>query len=74
MHNLCEQKDLREFEFEINQRIQIASAAHDQIRLTERLDDVQARINDIRTIQSQTETELDALMPSILDKAFRAEL
>jgi type I restriction enzyme S subunit len=46
----------------------------EQVRLTKRLDDVQAQITEIRTIQSQTASELDSLMPSILDKAFCGEL
>lgn len=30
--------------------------------------------DDVRELQSQTQEELDALMPSILDKAFKGEL
>jgi hypothetical protein len=31
-------------------------------------------VNDLKAFQSESSIELDALMPSILDKAFRGEL
>ena len=34
----------------------------------------QARLASLRQLQSATEGELSALMPSILDKAFKGEL
>ena len=34
----------------------------------------QARLASLREIQSQTGEELDALLPSVLDKAFKGEL
>jgi type I restriction enzyme S subunit len=46
----------------------------EQMRLTGRLDEVQARIDEVNAIQLQTARELDSLMPSILDKAFRGAL
>jgi type I restriction enzyme S subunit len=38
------------------------------------LDDLQKKTNDLKALQAETSAELDALMPSILDKAFRGEL
>ncbi len=40
----------------------------------ERITTLQASMNGLRSIQSETAAELDALMPSILSKAFRGEL
>jgi type I restriction enzyme, S subunit len=38
------------------------------------LDDLQAKVDGLRALQAQTAAELDALLPSILDKAFKGEL
>ena len=38
------------------------------------LDSVQARLASLRELQSATEEELDALLPYVLDKAFKGEL
>lgn len=38
------------------------------------LADVQSRIDSLKQLQAKTSTELDALLPSILDKAFKGEL
>jgi type I restriction enzyme S subunit len=34
----------------------------------------QARLASLRELQSQTQDELDALLPSVLDRAFKGEL
>ena len=34
----------------------------------------QARLASLRELQSQTEEELSALLPSVLDRAFKGEL
>ncbi len=49
-------------------------ALDEQNRIIAYLNNLQARIDALRKIQSETAAELDALMPSILDKAFRGEL
>jgi len=46
----------------------------DQHNVVAFLDDLQAKVQGLKKLQSETATELDALMPSILDKAFRGEL
>jgi len=47
---------------------------HEQGRIVAYLDDLQAKINKLKELQHQTAAELDALLPSILDKAFKAQL
>jgi type I restriction enzyme S subunit len=38
------------------------------------LDNVQARLASLRQLQAETQEELDALLPSVLDRAFKGEL
>jgi type I restriction enzyme S subunit len=38
------------------------------------LDDLQAKVDALKRLQAETAAELDALLPSVLDKAFRGEL
>jgi type I restriction enzyme, S subunit len=38
------------------------------------LDNLKAKINSLKQLQAETSSELDALLPSILDKAFKGEL
>jgi type I restriction enzyme, S subunit len=45
-----------------------------QRRIVEYLDGLQSRVDRLKKLQVQTAVELDALLPSILDKAFRGEL
>lgn len=37
-------------------------------------DDLYAKVDALKQLQSQTQVELDALLPSVLDRAFRGEL
>jgi len=46
----------------------------EQKRIVAELDSLQARVEALRRIQAETNTELEALLPSILDKAFKGEL
>ena len=43
-------------------------------RIVAYLDSVQARLASLRELQSQTGEELVALLPSVLDRAFKGEL
>ena len=43
-------------------------------RVVAYLDGLQAKVNALRELQSATEEELSALMPSVLDRAFKGEL
>ena len=47
---------------------------HSDEALVAYLDGLQAKVNALRELQSVTGEELSALMPSILDKAFKGEL
>jgi type I restriction enzyme S subunit len=46
----------------------------EQQRIAAYLDSLQAKIDLLKRLQSETSAELDALLPSILDKAFKGEL
>jgi hypothetical protein len=46
----------------------------EQRRLVAYLHGLQAQVSQLRRYQEETQQELDALMPSILDKAFKGEL
>ena len=46
----------------------------EQRRIVAYLDGLQAKINALRELQLQTQEELDALLPSVLDRAFKGEL
>jgi type I restriction enzyme, S subunit len=48
-------------------------ALPEQRRIVSHLDELQGKVDALKCMQSDTATELDALMPSILDKAFRGE-
>ena len=45
-----------------------------QSRIVAELDALQARVDALRRVQEETAVELDALLPSILDRAFKGEL
>ena len=46
----------------------------EQRRTVTYLDDLQAKVDAIKKLQEQSAAELDALLPSILDRAFKREL
>jgi type I restriction enzyme S subunit len=46
----------------------------EQHRIVAYLDRLQARVDGLKVLQAQTRAELDALLPSILDRAFKGEL
>ena len=46
----------------------------EQRRVVAYLDGLQAKVNALRELQSQSQEELDALLPSVLDRAFKGEL
>jgi len=49
-------------------------AQEQQRRIVAYLDGLQAKVERLKALQQQTAAELDALLPSILDKAFKGEL
>lgn len=46
----------------------------EQGRIVAYLDDLQAKVDRLKALQAQTAAELDALLPAILDKAFKGEV
>jgi len=46
----------------------------EQRRIVAHLDALQAQVDELTTLQDATRAELDALLPSVLDRAFRGEL
>lgn len=46
----------------------------EQKRIVAYLDDLQAKVDTLRRLQAETAAELNALLPSVLDKAFKGEL
>ena len=45
-----------------------------QRRIVAYLDGLQAKVNALQELQSASREELSALMPSVLDRAFKGEL
>ena len=50
------------------------TALDEQHRIVAYLDDLQAQVDELTALQVTTQTELDTLLPSVLDQAFRGEL
>jgi type I restriction enzyme, S subunit len=46
----------------------------EQSRIVERLDDLQGKVDSLRTLQAETTAELDALLPAVLAQAFAGRL
>jgi type I restriction enzyme S subunit len=46
----------------------------EQVRIVAYLDTLQDKIDELERVQAETATELDAILPAILDRAFRGEL
>jgi type I restriction enzyme S subunit len=46
----------------------------EQRRIVAYLDDLQVKVDALERLQAETAAELDALLPSVLDKAFKGEL
>ncbi len=47
---------------------------NEQRRLVAYLDELQAQVSALRQLQSESTLKLDALLPSVLDRAFKGEL
>lgn len=46
----------------------------EQRRIVAYLDGLQAQLEPLKRLQAETATELDTLLPSVLDRAFKGEL
>jgi type I restriction enzyme S subunit len=53
---------------------QTALSFSEQRRIVAELDALQAEVDALKELQRQTSEELDALLPSILDRAFQGQL
>ena len=51
-----------------------SSAFPEQRRIVAELDALQAQVDALKKLQAETAAELDALLPSILDRAFTGNL
>jgi len=66
--------DLGEGEWKFGMREETEKPLDKQRRIVAYLDGLQAKVNALRGLQSASGEELSALMPSVLDRAFRGEL
>ena len=57
----------------INTQIPVPPAA-EQHRIVDKFNALQAEIDDLKRLQNESATELDALLPSVLSRAFTAGL
>ncbi|HLX79153.1 MAG TPA: restriction endonuclease subunit S, partial [Burkholderiales bacterium] len=46
----------------------------EQRRIVANLENLQARVDDLKHLHAETTAELNALLPSVLDRAFKGEL
>ena len=46
----------------------------EQRRIVKELDALQARVDALKKLQAETAVDLDALLPSVLDKAFKGDI
>ncbi len=51
-----------------------ARSLAEQRRIVAELDALQAELDALKRLQAETAAELDALLPAILDRAFKGEL
>jgi type I restriction enzyme, S subunit len=49
-------------------------ARQEQRRIVAYLDGLQAKVDALKQLQAQTQVELNALLPSVLDRALKGEL
>jgi type I restriction enzyme S subunit len=50
------------------------SKHHRERRIVAELDALQAQVDALKRLQAETSAELDALLPAILDRAFKGAL
>jgi type I restriction enzyme S subunit len=57
-----------------NIQVPLPCSEETQHRIVAYLDSLQAKVDELKMLQAETEKELEELVPSILDKAFKGEL
>ena len=45
-----------------------------QVKIVAQLDALQSKLDSVKALQNESAAELDAMLPAILDKAFKGEL
>jgi len=50
------------------------TSLHKQRRIVTHLNGLQAKVDALKRLQAETAAELNAMLPSVLDKAFKGEL
>jgi hypothetical protein len=63
-----------EGEWKVRMKRETKKSLDEQRRIVAYLDGLQAKVLALRELQSKTQEELAALLPSVLDKAFKGEL
>lgn len=58
----------------LRQVLIVAPPLPEQRRIVAYLDDLQTKVNELKRLQAETSAELDAMLPSILDMAFKGGL
>jgi len=57
----------------LEQKVIAIPPLNEQDRIVAHLSQLELRINEVQFLQAETTVELDALLPSILDRAFKGE-
>ena len=47
---------------------------NEQRRIVDELDALQTEVDELKRLQSETAAELDAMLPALLDRAFKQQL
>lgn len=58
----------------LEKKLILVPPLREQQRIIADLEDLQKKVNSLKQLQTETAAELDALIPSVLDKAFKGEL
>jgi type I restriction enzyme S subunit len=58
----------------LNYPFPVEATLHEQQRIVAYLDSLQDKINGLKQLQKEIAAELDAVLPAILDRAFKGEL
>ena len=75
LEKIAPQSAQKNINLKILSSLPIPSLSHgEQRRIVAYLDGLQAKIDSLKQLQAKTQAEIDALLPSILDKAFKGEL
>ena len=57
-----------------NSRGFVITLSLEHLRIVAYLDDLQAKVDSLKRLQAETAAKLAAMLPSVLDRAFKGEL